>query len=105
MKLISIAIAAIMIVMGIPVVASAPSPERSQIIPVAELLIKAQKIYKMTQTQPRQFAQYTEQSQRFSSLIDQIPPNYVGVAWGIAHWEGLENVRSRSAKQKSRTLN
>lgn len=39
MKLFSFAIAAITIVMGVPVVASAPAPERSQSIPIAEILV------------------------------------------------------------------
>jgi hypothetical protein len=43
----------------------------------------------MTQTQPRQFAQYTKQFQRFTSAVAQIHPNYFGTAWGIAHREGL----------------
>jgi hypothetical protein len=43
------------------------------------------------QTKPRQFAQYTEQFQKFSTAVAQIHPNYFGVAWGVAHREGLES--------------
>ena len=48
----------------------------------------------MTQTQPQQFAQYTQQFRKFSVLIDQLHPNYRGQAWGIAHRDGLDDAIS-----------
>jgi len=45
----------------------------------------------VTQTQPQQFAQYTQQFRKFSELFDQLPPNYRGQAWGIAHRDGLDD--------------
>lgn len=47
----------------------------------------------MTQIQqlPTQMQRYSQRFNQFSTLLDQINPEYLGLAWGIAHREGLEN--------------
>jgi hypothetical protein len=45
----------------------------------------------MTQPQPRQFAQHTQQFQRFTNAVAKLHPDYIGAAWRVAHREGLEH--------------
>jgi hypothetical protein len=42
-------------------------------------------------TQLRPFAKYAKQFQWFTTVVTRLQPDYVGVAWSIAHREGLEH--------------
>jgi hypothetical protein len=44
----------------------------------------------MTQPQAHQITRYEQQFKLFSELVLEIHPNYSGVAWGIAHRDGLD---------------
>ncbi len=48
----------------------------------------------MTQKQAQQINKYTEQFKQFSELTSKLTPEYVGVAWGIAHQVGLADAIS-----------
>lgn len=44
-----------------------------------------------TQQLPTHMQQYSQQFNQFSALLDQIHPEYLGLAWGVAHREGLDS--------------
>lgn len=42
----------------------------------------------------KQVLKYTAQFEKFTNLAAKLHPDYIGLAWGIAHREGLQNAIS-----------